>query len=293
MMQQPSWQLAAIFLAFLSLNRALAQDAGIDPNRLPGIVVDESAAKLEGTWSPSKHTRPFVGEGYSYSQGGAGQRARFPVEINETGPYQVLVSYTPGTNRSQNAIVIVPTADGPKTFVIDQQARPAGPYCFQPLGEVMMESGQHEIIVSGEENQKGVIIADAVQILTPDGFTQYKAEFEKNSPKLLANLKPDPNKPEPKKKAKAAEKKEEELPAEIAPAFVRKSPAKPREQLTTAALDGLMERHVGGIQTAILVDDESFLRRVTLDLIGRQPTLAELAAFVADTSEAKVANIVE
>src|SRR5688572_1334638 len=186
-----SWQLLALCLPAALLTQSLpAQDDGIDSNRLPGIVVDESAAKLEGTWSPSKHTRPFVGTGYSYSQGGAGQRARFPVEINEAGPYQILVSYTPGTNRSQNAVVIVPTADGPKTFVIDQQVRPAGPHCFQPLGEVTLESGQHEIVVSGEENQKGVVIADAVQILTPDGFAQYKAEFEKNSPKLLANLKP-------------------------------------------------------------------------------------------------------
>src|SRR5262245_46463649 len=115
---------------------AMAQDAGLDPNRLPGIVVDDAAAKLEGTWSKSVHTRPFVGAGYIYSQGGAGQSVKFPVEINEAGPYQVLISYTPGTNRTAKANVLVPTADGPKTFVIDQQARPAGPYCFQPLGEL-------------------------------------------------------------------------------------------------------------------------------------------------------------
>src|SRR5262245_22325232 len=38
---------------------ASAQEPGIDPNRLPGIVVDDSAAKLEGTWEKSVHTRPF------------------------------------------------------------------------------------------------------------------------------------------------------------------------------------------------------------------------------------------
>ena len=73
-------------------------------------------------WSKSVHTRPFVGAGYIYSQGGAGQSVKFPVEVNEAGPYQVLISYTPGTNRTQKANVLVPTADGPKTFVIDQQA---------------------------------------------------------------------------------------------------------------------------------------------------------------------------
>src|SRR5262245_50523783 len=163
-----------IFVAALALPAiASGQDAGIDPNRLPGIVVDDAAAKLEGTWSNSKHTRPFVGSGYIYSAGGAGQLVKFPVEVNETGSYQVLISYTPGTNRSAKAVVIVPTADGPKTFVLNQQERPAGPYCFQPLGELNLESGKHEIIVSAEANEKGVVVADAVQILTPDNFEQY------------------------------------------------------------------------------------------------------------------------
>jgi hypothetical protein len=265
---------AAIFV-FLAA-AASAQDSGIDPARLPGIVVDDSAAKVEGTWSRSKHTRPFVGDVYLYSSGGAGHVVKFPVEINETGPYQVLISYTPGTNRSTKAAVIVPTADGPKTFMLDQQGRPAGPYCFQPLGELNLESGKHEIIVSAEGNEKGVVIADAVQILTPEAFAAYKADFEKNSPKLLAALKVDPNKPV----AKAAEKKPEEPPQETPPAFTRKAPAKPHAALTSARLDELMERHVGGILKASVIDDEAFLRRVTLDVIGRQPTMEEMEAFL-------------
>jgi hypothetical protein len=52
--------------------------------------------------------------------------------VNEAGTYQVLVSYTPGTNRSTKAAIVVPTEDGDKTIVLDQQPRPAGPYSFQP-----------------------------------------------------------------------------------------------------------------------------------------------------------------
>jgi hypothetical protein len=271
-----------------------SQEHGLDPTRLPGIVVDNSAAKVEGTWSPSKHTRPFVGDGYLYSAGGAGQLVKFPVEINETGPYQVLISYQPGTNRSSKAMVIVPTADGPKTFVLDQQSRPAGPYCFQPLGELPLESGKHEIIISAEGNEKGVVIADAVQILSPEGFAQYKAEFEKNTPKLADAIKPDPNKPDPKKPvAKVAEKKVEPPPQEKAPAFVRHAPAKRHANLTSGQLDALMEKHVGGIETAILVDDEAYLRRVTLDLVGRQPTMSEMETFLAEDSDCKRACVVE
>jgi hypothetical protein len=268
---------------------AWSQEHGLDPTRLPGIVVDNAAAKVEGTWSASKHTRPFVGDGYLYSSGGAGQLVKFPVEINETGPYQVLVAYQPGSNRSSKAIVIVPTADGPKTFVLDQQTRPAGPYCFQPLGELPLESGKHEIIVSAEGNEKGVVIADAVQILSAEGFAQYKAEFEKNTPKLADAIKPDPNKPVPK----VAEKKADAPPQEKAPAFVRHPATRPHALLTSGQLDALMEKYVGGIERAILVDDESFLRRVTLDLIGRQPTMSEMEAFLAEDSDCKRACVVE
>lgn len=42
-----------------------------------------------------------------------------------------------------------------------------------------------------------------------------------------------------------------------------------------------------------LVTDEQFLRRVTLDLIGRQPTTDEFAAYVLDSSEGKRAAAVE
>lgn len=281
------WFLAAC-LSVGSL-AAYGQEAGIDPNRLPGIVVDNTAAKVEGTWSPSKHTRPFVADGYLYSSGGAGNVVKFPIEINEAGPYQVLVSYQPGTNRTTKAAVLVPTADGPKTFVLDQQSRPAGPYCFQPLGELELAAGKQEIVVSAEGNEKGVVIADAVQILTPDGFAAYKADFEKNTPKLADAIKPDPNKPVVQKAAAKAEEKKAE-PPESAPVFVRKAPAKLHAKLTSERLDKLMEKHVGGIESAILVDDEAFLRRVTLDLVGRQPTMEEMNAFLADGTPARSAS---
>jgi hypothetical protein len=268
-----------------------AQDAGIDPSRLPGAVVDNAAAKVDGTWTKSQHTRPFVGEEYLYASGGSGQKVTFPIEINETGMYQVLISYTPGTNRSDKAAVIVPTADGPKTFLVDQQSRPAGPYCFQPLGELQLESGKHEIVVSAEGNEKGVVIADAVQILTPEAFAVYKADFEKNTPKLADAIKPGAKKAKAKKKV--AVKKEEPPPQETPPAFIREAPAKPLTTLTSEQLDALMQEHVGGIVNSIPVDDEAFLRRVTLDCVGRQPTTAEMEAFLADAHEDKRGQVVD
>lgn len=272
-----------------------AQDSGLDPSRLPGIVVDDAQAKVEGTWTKSQHTRPFVGDSYIYSQGGAGQTVRFPVEVNEAGTYQVLLSYTPGTNRTTNAAIVVPTEDGDKLILLDQQSRPAGPYSFQPLGEFPLATGQFEITVSAEANEKGVVIADAVLLLSPEGFAQFKADFEKNTPKLAANLKVDPNKPDPNKPvAKPVETKKPAEPAiEPAADFVRKGSSRPLTRLAPEQLDALLEQHIGGITNAPLVEDEAFIRRITLDLLGRQPTPAETTAFLAEAGDEKRARLIE
>lgn len=288
---------SALFAAsFLGLKLGYAQDAGIDPSRLPGIVVDDTAAEKEGTWTPSRHTRPFVGDSYLYSAGGAGQRVHFPIEVPQEGVYQVLAAYTPGPNRSVNAAYLIPSKEGNKTVIVNQQQRPAGPFCFQPLGEYLLPAGRITVTVSGEANQKGVVVADAIQILTPEEFAKFKEDFEKNSPKLLAALKPPPVATKPAQKAAAAGKAAEkaaEPAVETPPPFVRKAPTRVHLRLTSEELDRLMEQYVGGIQAATLVDDEAFLRRVTLDLIGRQPTMAEREAFLSDPSADKRARLVD
>src|SRR5262245_9005140 len=273
---------------------ARSQDPGIDPTRLPGIVADDTAAKQQGTWTPSRHTRPFVGANYIHSPGGPGQHCDFPIEIKDPETYQVLASYTPGTNPTQHAVYEIPTANGVQTITVNQQERPKGPFCFQPLGEFNFETGLIKISVSAEAKEKEVVIADAIQVLTPEEYATYKDEFEKNSPKLLAALKAGANNPDPNKPAaKTAEKKPEPLPQETPPAFARKPAAKTHAALTSDELDALMNRHVGGIRTASLIDDEAFLRRLTLDLIGRQPTIDEMSAFLADKAVDKRTLIIE
>jgi hypothetical protein len=289
MMVMRSVSLLALAFSLMLPQMARGQSTGIVPSRLPGIVVDDTAAKQTGTWTASRHTRPFVGDSYIYSSGGAGQTVEFPVQVPDTGRYHVLAAYSPGPNRTEKAAYHIPTTDGVSTVFVNQIERPAGPLCFQPLGEFSLAAGEVTITVSGEATEKGVVIADAIQLLTPEEFTKFKADFEKDVPKLLAALTAvDPNQPAP-----AAAKKPEPPPQETPPPFVRKAPTREVAKLTSEQLDELMERHVGGIASAIAVDDEAFLRRATLDLVGRQPTTAEMDAFLADSSEDKRPQVVD
>jgi hypothetical protein len=268
---------------------ALAQ-GGIDPASLPGLVQDEAAAKVEGTWTKSVHTKPFLGEGYQYASGGEGQRVTFTLNVEREGDYQILLSYTPGPNRTEKAAVLIEAADGEKLVTVNQMRQPEGPYSFQPLGVFPLTAGPVKIVVSAEGNKKGVVIADGVQILTPDQFRIAQAEAPQKPPKLLAALS-TPNKPA-KPAAKPEEKKPEE-PADVAPPFARRAPSKPLAKITSDKLDALMEQYVGGIEAAIPIDDEAYIRRVTLDLIGRQPTLDEREAFLADAEADKRSRLVE
>lgn len=65
--------------------------------------------------------------------------------------------------------------------------------------------------------------------------------------------------------------------------------------LTAAQLDRLFvaAAKLDDADLADVVTDEQYLRRVSLDLIGRQPTPDELAAFLLDTSETKRSIAVE
>ena len=264
---------------------ASAQDGGIDPVSLRGIVQDDAVAKSEGTWAKSTHTKPFLGEGYVYASGGDGQTVTFSVEIVEAGEYQVLLSYTPGPNRTEKATVIIRQADNEKIVYVNQMRKPDGPYSFHPLGEFRFEPGTVDVVVSAEGNKKGVVIADGIQLLTPAEYKIAVEEAPQKPPKLLAAL---------KKPAKADDKKKEEpAPVEKPPQFARKTPARAVARLTPQQLDELMDKHVGGIADAAVIDDEAYLRRVTLDLIGRQPTIAEREAFLADDCPDKRAKAVE
>jgi hypothetical protein len=48
-----------------------------------------------------------------------------------------------------------------------------------------------------------------------------------------------------------------------------------------------------GVQPAALADDATFLRRVTLDVIGLVPTPKEVSAFLADASKEKRAHTID
>src|SRR5690606_11600692 len=153
------------------------------------------------------------------------------------------------------------------TVTVNQrQAPPLGP--FRDLGVFRFITDQQAVVVVSNTGTDGHVIVDAVQFLTPEEIKQVQEDAKKQP---VATNTP----------AKAALP-----PSEPSPNFQRK-PVDEFSRLTPQQLDSLLERLLGGANPTPLVDDEVFLRRVSLDIVGRQPTVEEFECFTADTSPAK------
>jgi len=134
---------------------------------LPGIVVDDSAAKRVGEWQHSQHTKPYIGDGYLHDiDGGKGSKTlTFDPDLPATGKYEVRLAYTPGGNRAEKVPVTVFSADGEKTVIINERQTPPIDGRFISLGEYRFERDGQSFVIVSNEGTEGHVIADAVQFL--------------------------------------------------------------------------------------------------------------------------------
>jgi ribulose 1,5-bisphosphate synthetase/thiazole synthase len=136
----------------------------IDPKKLEGIVIDDLDAELTGKWTSGEGLKPHVGEQYSYSQA-EGASARFSFAVKESGNYEVLIYWQPHENRAKNAPVSVLTADGEKTFRVNQTEAPGGKQGSHSLGTFKFNAGEEAAVIFRTNDAKGNVHLDAVQVL--------------------------------------------------------------------------------------------------------------------------------
>lgn len=141
-----------------------------DPAKLPGIVVDETAATLEGEWQYSTHTPPYVGLGYIHDmKTGKGKKSvTYTPDIPKAGWYEVRLAHCYNVRRATNVPVTIHHADGEKQIRINQQEEPEHGKLFRTLGVFRFNAGRSNWVrVSNEGSDAGkVVIADAVQFLS-------------------------------------------------------------------------------------------------------------------------------
>ncbi|MES2709660.1 MAG: FAD-dependent oxidoreductase [Verrucomicrobiota bacterium] len=144
---------------------------GIPLEKLPGIVVDDTAAVLSGFQHRSTSAAPFAGEGYAHDghepAGKSPQTAVFKTTLPAAGKYAVGLAWSANPNRATNVPVTVTTAAGPLTVTVNQRKPAAENGLFFPLGTFDLPAGAAAVEISNA-GADGFVVIDAVQWLKRD-----------------------------------------------------------------------------------------------------------------------------
>ncbi|MDA1014503.1 MAG: DUF1549 domain-containing protein [Planctomycetota bacterium] len=249
---------------------AATVSAQTDPTSLSGLTIDDVEAKLTGEWKSSTSSKPYLGKSYLHDAAvGKGEKsAKFTFRVPVAGDYHVLVAYTSNNNRAPKVPVTITSADGTSTVFIDQQQSPELGTGFQSVGQfAFSDTADASVLIETKETTQHVIV-DGIRLLSIAEFKTALKDEKQARPATVVVQKPkskQPAKPKPKP-----------------PEFVRRPAKSQFERLSPQQLDALLN----GMDTpeAKPVDDVTFLRRVSLDLVGRQPTLEEYHEFLANKS---------
>jgi hypothetical protein len=183
------------------------------PGSLLGITVDDKEAKLVGTWKPSVFSRPYVGEGYIHDdKTGKGEKsATFTPKLPKAGEYEVYVSYTATKGRSTKTPVIVKSAEGEKTVIINQEEAPKLDNLFRLVGKFKFSAGSDNSVTISNKDTDGYVIVDAVRFV-PTGALGNDPEMAMGVPMLVKQQLADTQ-----KRLKELEVEEKQLKAAAPP----------------------------------------------------------------------------
>jgi hypothetical protein len=142
----------------------LEEPQRLTSRKLPGVVVDDRAARLTGTWTSSSATRPFVDSGYQHDgNSGKGEKsARFEARL-PAGRHEVRLYYSPQANRATNVPVVVHHRGGRAQATVNQRQAPPLDGLAVSLGT--FEFGDSAVVEVSNAGTDGYVIIDAVQFL--------------------------------------------------------------------------------------------------------------------------------
>jgi hypothetical protein len=170
---------------------SLPPNKPVAPDQLPGIVLDDSQAKLVGPWVQSTSFPNFVGAGYVHDGKTAKGEctATFTPAIPKAGRYEVRVAYTASPSRDPKVPIHILHADGEEDLTIDQSATPPIDSRFVSLGTFRFEQDGAGFILVSNEGTSGHVTLDAVWLLDEETLAAEKQNRATlNSPALTAAL---------------------------------------------------------------------------------------------------------
>lgn len=138
---------------------------GLDPAKLPGVIIDNRDAKVEGKWTAGSGLKGYVGYEYLYAGANSGATATFEVKVPKAGRYSLRLAYQSHENRGSRVPVTVSKNGEKQTFEIDMREPPALEHGFVELVNGSFTPTDRLSVIVGTKDAGGNSHADAVQLL--------------------------------------------------------------------------------------------------------------------------------
>ena len=138
---------------------------GVPVKSLPGLVLDDSQAKLTGRWVEGHGLPGYFGDGYRYRSARGTGVARYEFKIEKAGTYEVRLSYSPHENRASNVPVIVESAEGRKSVTVNERIAAPLEKGFVSLDKFRFAPGKPAVVIVGDGPADGNVAIDVVQLL--------------------------------------------------------------------------------------------------------------------------------
>jgi hypothetical protein len=146
-------------LAWTAPSRAL-------PAKLPGIVLDDSAAEKTGHWlDGSVAGAQHIGPGYIHDgDSGKGEKSlKWTVEIPKADEYEIILHFPPNGNRASNIPVTVEVEGHPTVVKVNERSAKNGGAAS--LGKFHLPPGRTTTVRVSNEETDGYVAADGLQVL--------------------------------------------------------------------------------------------------------------------------------
>ena len=160
----------------------LASAGVINPDILPGIVIDDAKAKPFGNWKSSIYGGNYLGVGAVYDTKNQNRPATltFDPDFPKSGLYEVRLAYVPHSNRATNTAIRILHADGEELKHVNQQAKPPIEGRFLSLGTFRFEAGGAGFVMVSNEGSNGTVSVDAVWFVPPEETSISHQNIAKN-----------------------------------------------------------------------------------------------------------------
>ncbi|MEY3174803.1 MAG: hypothetical protein RLZZ436_2717 [Planctomycetota bacterium] len=134
---------------------------------LPGVVLDDVDAKLEGAWSSSSSTPRYIGVGYVHdaNEDKSSKTATWTLTATADGPHQLNLAYSPNPNRATNVPVRIRVQGRLQRATINQRLTPPVDGLFVTAAMLQLTAGEMVEVQISCEGTDGHVIIDGIQLL--------------------------------------------------------------------------------------------------------------------------------